>query len=1663
MLMSSIVVACMPCSAAQTAARPTFEGARRLELEGKLKEAFGAYLAIPGAEHAAVRVGRRSPKESLAKLDTVLAGPASRVRPPYGLLVRGDLLLVAGDKEAALECYRRARRAFANRRERPSGRVHGHLDYYPVETSRPAHMALIGCQFAFGPGSHRDNWLIRRFIALQAWDDAAREFERVWDIHRHLASGAQFKGLGLRFAIDYTYFLKRRGHTQNALGVLLEPLSRLDLEEPESVFGRGLPGRTLYAVSAAGVSRKEFIRIAYGAFGAAGEADILIRALSDQIEAADNRARRVLARVRLHQGKIDEALALELAFIEAGGFDPLSAAYRRARVYERFQRLANAAAEYEKAFSLPYVPLNLPQQAASPSAHPRSPAAQAQFRSDLLTRLRGLYTQLDRKEELLDVAVRQFDVEPHLLGRFRVVEDVAQRFRTIRGERSFAEWARRSIAGATSPVAKANLYWFLRDYGPAINELLSLANNEEVKAHTFEEWKRCLYGIGKDRLMMFLRGIVAACPEDGRSRLELLAVEGRFVDEQTLPILQALVEGRASYSFGLRESVCCQARFRNHFDVGYRLMRLYERRGDIHRLRALGLHIASRKGPFRSLPERDPSKSQGEAEISLCQDANACLSLAIQHADEATLNALDKLSLPRPAKTQLARRRAGGWQSQEGRAFGWANLPKSVAASVCNENVLSLDDDDRYVYAGMPWGVAVYSHQGQPVVRIALAAAALDLLAHRGELWVATPIGLKRVTIDSWEVAVLPLDSDVPDRNHDARADDRCSQACVLAGDGRFIWIGTRRNIQRFDTHTETLRVFSEQELRVDRDVGAAHFIVDTGCVWADGGGTCGRYGKETGRWRHVVYRGKPVRLLVLANGLLWGNVCLNRKLRHRPCLIDRQTLEVTPILIEEDGGSRPPNCQTPFAYYGTWEGKPVFGTHGPSFYYDDDVGKLRRFSGSVKERVARIRPGLLPGLRSEHIWRKPNGTLICRNSQTHRHEPVPGLRIRTSHLLMAKLPEGAVVLGARRARCPSYECSRGDWPKDREREFSDEGGGLYFVFPDKTICRASSEVTRDSLPSDTVFDVILCQAANHWACTNRGVAALNEDAGVLAHFTRDDGLCANRVLTGVVRSGLVYLATSWGGRQGGLAVYDPRTSVFTSFRQADGLATDKVKSVEIQDGKLKLLYDLHIARVGYGASATRRYELHPPGVLDPQTGVVTAGGAPQVVSEVDVHKLLRSHGRDLRPAPLLGGAVLSERTHGGRRYLCGTRGLLIQRAASARPLPAETVLEPRLVLDPIVIQQEQARIMRMRVHAPSDLARYFEHENPFVRMRAVAGVHCRERFASFVPLIVEQCMRDPYVRKAALYGLTKAQNDQLVAPVLNRCLQDDSCRIRATAVVDLVRRGLVPEHKYLREVLSRANADGDSASALASAHRRALYGAIAPHLTPELLSVLMEYPAPTFDGHSDREILKAFGHRLRELPVLAKVLLRVRDRDAHRWRPWRQLPFPEQVFRHAGRAMLPVLHRALASRDRVVRSNAARACGAIGDPSSIPCLIEALDLESGLSRASIVWALGELKAREALPHLVRLYIDAKNDEQRRPGAGFRLAQSTAAIGAQYERLRDLEAIGAEWDELKAAATPGPVDPRRKEDLLDARHILDAAGKMGVAASRQFRRLAAGE
>ena len=190
-------------------------------------------------------------------------------------------------------------------------------------------------------------------------------------------------------------------------------------------------------------------------------------------------------------------------------------------------------------------------------------------------------------------------------------------------------------------------------------------------------------------------------------------------------------------------------------------------------------------------------------------------------------------------------------------------------------------------------------------------------------------------------------------------------------------------------------------------------------------------------------------------------------------------------------------------------------------------------------------------------------------------------------------------------------------------------------------------------------------------------------------------------------------------------------------------------------------------------------------------------------------------------------------------------------------------------------------------------------------------------------------------------------------------------------------------------------------------------------------------------DGTFDR-----LGESLRRHPEAADVLLAALDGSPRASQDTRRSEFARNVFRGAGPAMLPRLHEALGSKDGVVRSNAANACGAVGDRSSVPHLMKALDLEHFAARRAIVLALGELKAREALPLLVESYSRAREEEER-GRKKLESESSPLSSGMLSKQHRPWPQFG---------------DCEGSEVTWDAQAILDAVRAIGPALSQKFYR-----
>ncbi|MFT5469038.1 MAG: tetratricopeptide (TPR) repeat protein [Verrucomicrobiales bacterium] len=606
------------------------------EQKGEIAEALQAYLSTPGGEHAAARLARKFPdiaKKTIKGLD----GNGTRIRVR---LIEAELHLVVGETDEALASFR------AYREEIGSGVP---ADYYPVETTpvgggppgfsgAAGHWTQPALPFELGPGSHVDNWLIRRFIALEAWEDAAAEFTRIQGIHdRH----DRIDPLTLQFALDHAFFMLERDREDEALDLLSRQITELDLDHrlgiPGDNFEHGCPWIPR------GISHDEFIRLALGAFKKGDRKDELIASIQGQIESGTNEGRRVLAKLRLHEGALDAALKLELDFIKMGEFSPVSAAIRRGQVFEAFDKHADAAEAFENALKLaPEQKIDLPkdgfvpqtaffsQQAGSSVFRPDNSAAAGRYRRMVLEKLEAAYSALGEPDMVLKTKLLTWGEDPGKANSFGAVASLAQLAKSTGLEAEFTRWAdaARSNVEKFSAQSRSNLHWIRGDVAGTLGAIQELAKGSEYPIMDFHGWLERFSAA--DQAQQLLEVLVAASPEIGRYRLELLNLSGDDASPELLvEQYETLLAPDAQPAFSRGKGSYNRTQFENYFDLAHRLMRLYVRTGQREKMEELGLRMIRGVKPF---PKPDRWNDHGH-------DKRAAAYL-ISQAGEKTLGAL---------------------------------------------------------------------------------------------------------------------------------------------------------------------------------------------------------------------------------------------------------------------------------------------------------------------------------------------------------------------------------------------------------------------------------------------------------------------------------------------------------------------------------------------------------------------------------------------------------------------------------------------------------------------------------------------------------------------------------------------------------------------------------------------------------------------------------------------------------------------------------------------------------------------------------------------------------------------------------------------------------------------------------------------------------------
>jgi HEAT repeat protein len=572
-------------------------------------------------------------------------------------------------------------------------------------------------------------------------------------------------------------------------------------------------------------------------------------------------------------------------------------------------------------------------------------------------------------------------------------------------------------------------------------------------------------------------------------------------------------------------------------------------------------------------------------------------------------------------------------------------------------------------------------------------------------------------------------------------------------------------------------------------------------------------------------------------------------------------------------------------------------------------------------------------------------------------------------------------------------------------------------------------------LASDRVRAAVPGMSGETWLATDGGLVVMDTNFRVTRVLSKGNGLPANRITSAAVADGILYVAAD-SSKEGGLVTFDPKTRIFNLYDDADGLPSRRVERVGASPlGRVKIETGIN------NRIRDSQFVRYPPVFFDPKQKRFSPAGPPVVIDRNNLQPP-----SVLGEMPWLGGPIVADASVYGHRVLCGTRGVVVLKGTAAPDaFGAFAVNETGTLLDEAV-----AAKIPYPPFTREGLAPLLRNPNPFVRLKALALIKQMQRGDPAWTAILAATPNDSFlpVRRLAVRVIANAGlpewND-----FLNRGLSDPDYQVRDSSAYGLAVLGEPAAMSYYESILRRDRNYGSTMEPLPP-----VYEALANQPTPEVISLMLRYPVLVDDYEGRRSLINRIGSSVVRYPPSIELLLRARNRgEAH----WSRPTFAQAVLGGAGMAIEARLLDALRGDDRVARSNAARALALMGDRPAIPALLAALDMESGLSRVSIIWALGKLHATEAATALASLYISITPRSASLRGNVY-LAQAGERIRWEYEGIESVDALKASWDELATGKEPVVSDFSSGDDTLTSEQILAALAEIGPSASRDFYR-----
>ena len=1602
-----------------------FFQAQKLEKEKKFTEALQLYLDLPGAESFAMNLVRQDPAQFLPELEK-LASESEKRRNPRVLLLLGETLLALNQRENALKRYRQFADCLA--RNATDGWETGKIpaDYYPVGFATPEDaLDCYRCSadsphrpFECGPGSFRDNVLLNRFLMLEAWKDAEQEFERIWNLHQRLVGNRAFPGQSLQFALDYAWFLKTRNQPKQELNVLLKPINRMDLDRnPVFEYQRdvyaalrnpnqnqkntqlphlkpGTPPPVLFQIRC-GVTQRVFLKLVLERLTELNQLSALEQLIAKELNSGNRAAQLIQALMLEMQGKPEAARQLELSYIEHLPVSAASKHFYKALVFEKYGEFELALNECKQLLPFLNQPVTIPDAIEFDSTNLLLPFNQSAIIAqpcplnarEVLKRMEKLAAATGNVKEAFQFKLKQMDQPiPNLTGN--LLFQLQNEALTTDSLPGFFEWVRTTQYQSPYNFSQAQLAWAAKDLESVIQNFIKSQSGhpENSSWPLLPEWRDRVSDLGKEQYQTFLEALVQHYPQNAFFGLELLEVKNQLQSEEAIRYLELLLDQK-TVEFHKGGSPNTKYQFSGYGDLALVLMRHYRTFAKAEKILALALRLARLEFPFGLQASSGTSSRQQFERTELWQPGNQIFDLAFQSlTDETEVKTLVEALTDSPwttARDKFAERLKNFLPTEELASSEfrlpspkqlprWANLPPGVQLVASLKPVLCFCRDEKWLYVGHLWGVAIYDFQGNFVTRVATQSPATHLAVAGGAVWVGTDNGLFRLDCQTFQLSHLSLAWGLTEkiRNEKLKASDPTevatwwdkpdnhtliNQVTSLAAQQDWIWVETSHSIFRYHTLTHELRMFPPETISDERVRLPKLSLIDGQYVWASLSGSgfrdYFRYNPQTDQWTQLKIA--PLHILGVL-GIFKGQVWVRylnvttREPGFGHLKSESMTLTPIPVFLPGAGESGPQIC------LGIVQGKLLFKNRsGRLFLFDETSQTFHRLTD----------PQQLPGI---------DLSKVSQNEIHFIHNDEPSLGSISTSLLnlfktpaevqywqSLKLPTGVRILSGK-ILVPNwldYYLGFGDWasskPGSPGAKLADPDDlGLKIQPPGEPLqpIRLPSDV--DNLSGNIVFS-LTADPSTHtiWASTNHGITVLTDTLEICRTFTDEDGLS--------------------------------RDFVFSAIRQD-------------QDWFLNhscLPARVNISRLHLKTGVIHKLEKVAYSLQD------------QLQTLCPVQGNMNSRDR----LPFLGGRIIGQQKIGEKTYVYGFHGMVVAEG-SALPKPVEY---PQL---PVHIASDQSAMQRLEAEAKNlpesptfdEFRQHLQTSNPYLLAKVLSLIvdrsqwvdSDRDQLPHSVPDAGKTILAQSYPQpdllnlvvpltthanprvRATAFKVVQTIDSPAALSELKKLATDSEASIRAAAALELAKRGNLPGLKWYEEILEHSSyllPVGLDQFEKLDAHT--VYEVFIPQLTPDRLKLLLSYPLSDVQEARAITLCQNLGKALTANPDLLKSFLTTPHFFLSRETSYDQRKRVSQLliltFRNLGKETLPLFRQALTSTNVTTRTLGITGICGLGNQADHLGLITALKQQV----LSVDWVFDALEIIPIIPRislLTRLYTIRK-------------------------------------------------------------------------------------